>query len=74
MLDSCNVPNKIKGIAIGIISVIRYFPEIYLTLLSASFIKSYSEGQGYELYYLILSATILVGAYSAYLLSSKAIK
>jgi sugar phosphate permease len=68
-LDGCNVPNKIKGLAIGIISMIGYFPEVYLPLFSASLIENYLGGLGYKIYYLIVSAAGLLGAYAAYLLS-----
>ena len=68
-LGGCNVPNKIKGLAIGIISMIGYFPEVYLPLLSAPLIENYPGGLGYKIYYLIVSAAGLLGAYAAYLLS-----
>ena len=68
-LGGCNVPNKIKGLAIGIISVIGYFPEVYLPLLSAPLIENYPGGLGYKVYYLIMSACGILGAYAAYLLS-----
>lgn len=68
-LGGCNVPNKIKGLAIGIISVIGYFPEVYLPLLSAPLLENYPGGLGYKIYYLIMSACGILGAYAAYLLS-----
>ena len=68
-LGGCNVPNKIKGLAIGIISMIGYFPEVYLPLLSAPLIENYPGGLGYKIYYLIVSVAGLFGAYAAYLLS-----
>ncbi|MDC0172809.1 MFS transporter [Gammaproteobacteria bacterium] len=68
-LGGCNVPNKIKGLAIGIISMIGYFPEVYLPLLSAPLIENYPGGLGYKIYYLIVSVAGLLGAYAAYLLS-----
>ena len=68
-LGGCNVPNKIKGLAIGIISVIGYFPEVYLPLLSASLIENYPGGLGYKIYYLIVATCGLLGAYAAYLLA-----
>lgn len=68
-LGGCNVPNKIKGLAIGIISMIGYLPEFYLPLLSAPLIEHYSDGLGYKIYYLIISLFGLVGAYAAYLLA-----
>jgi predicted MFS family arabinose efflux permease len=68
-LGGCDVPNKIKGLAIGIISMIGYFPEVYLPLLSASLLENFPSGVGYKIYYLIVSSAGLLGAYAAYLLS-----
>ena len=68
-LGGCNVPNKIKGLAIGIISVIGYFPEVYLPLLSAPLIENYPGGLGYKIYYVIVATCGLLGAYAAYLLA-----
>ena len=68
-LGGCDVPNNIKGLAIGIISMIGYLPELYLPLFSASLIEQYPNGLGYKIYYLILSVFGLLGAYAAYLLA-----
>ena len=68
-LGGCDVPNNIKGLAIGIISMIGYFPEFYLPLVSAPLIELYPNGLGYKIYYLIISLFGLAGAYAAYLLA-----
>ncbi len=68
-LGGCNVPNNIKGLAIGMISMIGYFPEFYLPLVSAPLIELYPNGLGYKIYYLIISLFGLAGAYAAYLLA-----
>jgi len=67
-LGGCNVPNKIKGLAIGMISMIGYFPEFYLPLISAPLLELYPGGTGYKIYYLIISIFGIMGAYAAYLL------
>ena len=68
-LGGCNISKKIKGLAIGIISMIGYAPESYLPLISAALIEQSPGGLGYKIYYLIISACGLVGAYAAYLLA-----
>ena len=67
-LGGCNVPNKIKGLAIGMISMIGYFPEFYLPLISAYLLELYPGVMGYKIYYLIISIFGVLGAYAAYLL------
>ena len=67
-LGGCNVPNKIKGLAIGMISMIGYFPEFYLPLISAYLLELYPGTAGYKIYYLIISIFGVLGAYAAYLL------
>ena len=67
-LAGCNIPNKTKGLAIGVISMIGYFPEFYLPLISAPLLENYPGVLGYQIYYLTISACGLIGAYAAYLL------
>lgn len=68
-LGECNVPNRIKGLAIGVVSIIGYSPEVYLPLLSASLIEQYPNGLGYRIYYLIISLCGVLGARAAYVLA-----
>ena len=68
ILAGCNIPNKTKGLAIGVISMIGYFPEFYLPLISAPLLENYPGVLGYQIYYLTISACGLIGAYTAYLL------
>ena len=67
-LAGCNIPNKSKGLAIGVISMIGYFPEFYLPLISAPLLEQYPGVLGYQIYYLIISGFGFVGAFAAYLL------
>ena len=67
-LAGCNVSNKTKGLAIGVISMIGYFPEFYLPLISAPLLEYYPGVLGYQIYYLMISFCGLIGAYAAYLL------
>ena len=67
-LAGCNIPNKSKGLAIGVISMIGYFPEFYLPLISAPLLEQYPGVLGYQIYYLIISGFGFIGAYAAYLL------
>lgn len=50
-LDSCDVPNRIKGLAIGIISLIGYSPDIYLPLISGELVERFPGKAGYAIYF-----------------------
>ena len=67
-LESCEVPNSIKGVAIGVISTIGYSPELYLPALNNYLLEVYSVKQSYVVYYLIIAVMGLLGAFSALLL------
>ena len=70
-LGGCDVPNRIKGLAIGVISMVGYFPEMYLPLISAPLLESYPGTLGYQIYYSLIAACGLCGAYAAYLLTKR---
>ncbi len=70
-LDSCHVPNRIKGLAIGVISLIGYSPDIYLPLLNAALLEAYPGRTGYAIYFVGLSAMGLLGAVAAWQLGRR---
>ena len=65
-LDSCNVPVRIKGLAIGIISMVGYSPEIYLEPFRAVLLNRYPGKTGYSVYFILIAAVGLLGAVSAW--------
>ena len=65
-LESCNVSNKIKGLAIGIISLVGYSPDIYLPLLEGFLLEQYPGKQGYTIYFGAIAAMGLLGAVAAW--------
>lgn len=65
-LDSCDVPDRIKGLAIGLISLVGYSPDIYLPLINASLLEMYPGRLGYILYFSGLSVMGLFGAIAAW--------
>jgi sugar phosphate permease len=50
-LDSCRVPIRIKGLAIGVISLIGYSPDIYLPLINGFLLDKYPGKPGYSIYF-----------------------
>lgn len=65
-LETANVAARIKGLAIGVISLIGYSPDIYLPLLNGYFVDNFSDRQGYLIYYSGIAAFGVVGALAAW--------
>ena len=65
-LESCNISNKIKGLAIGLISLVGYSPDIYLPLLNGYLLDNYPGKQGYAIYFLAIALMGVLGAMAAW--------
>ncbi len=65
-LDSCNIPIRIKGLAIGVMSLIGYSPDIYLPLINGMLLESYSGKTGYSIYFGGIVVMGLLGTLSAW--------
>ena len=65
-LDSCEVPDRIKGLAIGVISLVGYSPDIYLPLINAALLEEYPGREGYVIYFIGLSIMGFFGALAAW--------
>ncbi|NND81770.1 MAG: MFS transporter [Gammaproteobacteria bacterium] len=65
-LESCDISNKIKGLAIGVISLVGYSPDIYLPLLNGYLLETYPGKTGYNIYFLSIAAMGLLGALAAW--------
>ena len=64
-LDSCGLPSQIKGLAIGIVSLVAFMPDIYSPMLNAQLLEMYPGRLGYERYFLIIAGFGIVGAMAA---------
>ncbi len=65
-LDSCNIPIRIKGLAIGVMSLLGYSPDIYLPLFNGVLLESYPGKTGYSLYFGGIVFMGLLGTLSAW--------
>ena len=65
-LETCRVPDRVKGLAIGVISLIGYAPDVYLPLINGALLARFPGRTGYVLYFLGLAAFGLVGALAAW--------
>ncbi len=64
-LDSCGIPIRIKGLAIGVISLIGYSPDIYLPLINGVILEKYPGKLGYSIYFSGIAFMGLIGTLSA---------
>ena len=68
-LDSCNIPVRIKGLAIGVISLIGYSPDIYLPLINGAVLERFPGKLGYTIYFMGIVLMGLLGTLSAWRLN-----
>ncbi len=73
-LDSCNIPIRIKGLAIGVISFIGYSPDIYLPLINGAVLERFPGRPGYSIYFSGIVLMGLLGTLSAWRLNVLASK
>ncbi|MDF0605137.1 MFS transporter [Neisseriaceae bacterium TC5R-5] len=63
LLDACNVPLPIVGLAIGFISVLGYLPDIFLPMINAAIASRFPQGVlSYQLYFAYIAVCGLLGA------------
>ena len=62
LLDKCKVPAAVTGLAIGIVSVLGYLPDIFLPLLNAAILEHYPGAQGFRIYFSYIAAMGLLGS------------
>ena len=70
LLDSCGVDNRIKGLAIGVISLVAYSPDVYLPLINGMLLERFPGRTGYTIYFLGISVMGVLGALAAWRLKA----
>ena len=73
-IESCDISNHVKGLAIGLLSFIGFAPHAYLPQFRSYLIGHYDEKQAYEIYFCSIAAMGLVGAIAAWLLTKKTVQ
>lgn len=68
-LDSCGIPVRIKGLAIGVISLVGYSPDIYLPLINGVLLERFPGKTGYSMYFGGIVLFGLLGTLSAWRLN-----
>ena len=62
ILDDCDIPMNVTGLAIGVISLIAYTPDIFLPMLNGYIAERY---EGLTVYHLYFSYIAIVGVLGA---------
>ncbi|RQS09922.1 MFS transporter [Burkholderia sp. Bp9002] len=71
LLDDCKVPPHCAGLAIGLISVIGYSPDVFVPLINGYVTQAYPGAHGYQLYFGYIAAIALCGAGAAAILKQR---
>ncbi|WP_024302529.1 nitrate/nitrite transporter [Pseudogulbenkiania sp. MAI-1] len=66
ILDDCRVPARVTGLAIGIISMIGYLPDIFLPMINAGIAQHFPGVLGTQIYFGYIAACGLLGAAVAF--------
>ncbi|SIT50315.1 MFS transporter [Paraburkholderia piptadeniae] len=61
LLDRCNVPVQTIGLAIGLISVLGYSPDVFLPLINGYLTQTFPGVHGYQMYFGYVAAVSAVG-------------
>ncbi|MDE1184268.1 MFS transporter [Paraburkholderia sp.] len=61
LLDRCNVPVETMGLAIGLISVLGYSPDVFLPLINGYLTQTFPGVFGYQLYFAYVAAVAALG-------------
>jgi len=65
LLNACQLPEKLTGLAIGLISLIAYLPDMFLPLLNVE-INEYYPDMGYQFYFAYIAFCGFVGAMATF--------
>ncbi|RQT68075.1 MFS transporter [Burkholderia cepacia] len=65
LLDDCKVPAHCAGLAIGLISVLGYSPDVFVPLINGYVTQTWPGAHGYQLYFGYIAAIARCGAGAA---------
>ncbi|WP_408289309.1 MFS transporter [Paraburkholderia sediminicola] len=65
LLDRCNIPVETMGLAIGLISVLGYSPDVFLPLINGYLTQNFPGVFGYQLYFGYVAGMAALGGFAA---------
>lgn len=71
ILDDCRIPLQVTGLAIGIISLVGYSPDVFLPLLNGWITDQYPGFVGYRIYFSYVVVIGLLGVVATFLLHKR---
>lgn len=71
ILDSCDIPLRITGLAIGIVSVVGYLPDAFIPLINGYLTEHFPGAPGYKLYFGYIAFVGLLGTLAALTLRAR---
>lgn len=74
VLDQCPIPERVTGLAIGIISVVGYSPDVLLPLINGWITQKYAGMLGYQIYFTYVLVMGSLGVVAAIALQKRVAK
>ncbi|HZZ14177.1 MAG TPA: MFS transporter [Paraburkholderia sp.] len=71
LLDRCNIPVETMGLAIGLISVLGYSPDVFLPLINGYLTQNFPGVFGYQLYFGYVAAMAALGGFAGLALKNR---
>ncbi|MGE7990664.1 MFS transporter [Pseudomonas sp. NPDC089554] len=71
ILDDCQVPLRVTGLAIGIISLVGYSPDVFLPLLNGWITDRFPGFLGYQIYFSYVVVMGLLGVVATLILNKR---
>jgi MFS family permease len=73
VVSNSNIPLKITGSAVGVISVIGYLPDIYFGVLAGYFLDEFGYDKGFQYTFILIFILSLIGLFLAHRLKRIAV-
>lgn len=67
-IDEVDIPMHVTGTAVGIVSIIGFTPDVYMSTICGKLLDSYEGAAGYRAIFLLMLAFVAVGLISAWIL------
>lgn len=60
-VDEANIPMKVMGTAVGLISVIGFLPDVFISTVFGSFLDRYGDAGGYHAIFVTMLIFVIIG-------------